>query len=103
MGSDSMNESDPMTESDPRMWLLPLFSVIAKLAARVYYRIRFGGAPVPATGPVLLVANHPNSLLDPTLVVASAGRPVRFMAKAPLFSDRKIGWLVRAAGAIPVL
>jgi glycerol-3-phosphate O-acyltransferase/dihydroxyacetone phosphate acyltransferase len=97
-----MNESDPMKESDPRMWLLPLFSVIARLAARVYYRIRFGGAPVPATGPVLLVANHPNSLLDPTLVVASAGRPVRFMAKAPLFSDRKIGWLVRAAGAIPV-
>lgn len=51
---------------------------------------------------MLLVANHPNSLLDPTLVVASAGRPVRFLAKAPLFTDRKIGWLVKAAGAIPV-
>jgi 1-acyl-sn-glycerol-3-phosphate acyltransferase len=51
---------------------------------------------------VLLVANHPNSLLDPTLVVAAGSRPVRFLAKAPLFSDRKIGWLVRAAGAIPV-
>jgi glycerol-3-phosphate O-acyltransferase/dihydroxyacetone phosphate acyltransferase len=84
------------------MWLLPAFSVVARLAARVYYRVRFAGTPVPPDGPVLLVANHPNSLLDPTLVVAAADRPVRFMAKAPLFSDRKIGWLVRAAGAIPV-
>jgi 1-acyl-sn-glycerol-3-phosphate acyltransferase len=50
----------------------------------------------------LLVANHPNSLLDPTLVVAAGSRPVRFLAKAPLFSDWKIGWVVKAAGAIPV-
>ena len=84
------------------MWLLPLFSWLARIAARIYYRVRFAGTPVPPSGPVLLVANHPNSLLDPTLVVASADRPVRFLAKAPLFSDRKIGWLVRAAGAIPV-
>ena len=27
---------------------------------------------------------------------------MRFLAKAPLFSDWKIGWLVKAAGAIPV-
>ena len=51
---------------------------------------------------MLLVANHPNSLLDPMLVVAAARRPVRFLAKAPLFTDRWIGWLVKAAGAIPV-
>jgi 1-acyl-sn-glycerol-3-phosphate acyltransferase len=49
-----------------------------------------------------MVANHQNSLLDPVLVVAAARRPVRFLAKAPLFTDRAIGWLVRAAGAIPV-
>src|SRR5262245_33379177 len=84
------------------MWLLPVFSWLARIAARVYYRVRFGGPRVPANGPVLLVANHPNSLLDPTLVVASADRPVRFLAKAPLFTDWKIGWLVKAAGAIPV-
>ena len=48
------------------------------------------------------MANHPNSLLDPTLVAASTDRPVRFLAKAPLFTDMKIGWLMKAAGAIPV-
>jgi 1-acyl-sn-glycerol-3-phosphate acyltransferase len=84
------------------MWLLPVFSWLSRVAARVYFRVRYSGPRVAGAGSVLLVANHPNSLLDPTLVVAASGRPVRFLAKAPLFSDRKIGWLVKAAGAIPV-
>ena len=84
------------------MWLLPVFSPLSRLAAGVYYRVGYAGGDVPATGPVLLVANHPNSLLDPMLVVAAAGRPVRFLAKSPLFTDRKIAWLVKASGAIPV-
>jgi 1-acyl-sn-glycerol-3-phosphate acyltransferase len=83
-------------------WLLPVFPAVARAAAYVYYRVRYPGAPVPRRGPVLLVANHPNSLLDPMLVVAAAGRPVRFLAKAPLFRDPKTAWLVKAAGAIPV-
>jgi len=72
------------------------------MAAFVYYRIRYAGAPVPGAGPVLLVANHPNSLLDPMLVVAAARRPVRFLAKAPLFRNPRTAWLVKSAGAIPV-
>ena len=83
------------------MWLLPVLSALARIASHIYYRVRFTGPSIPA-GPVLLVANHPNSLLDPTLVVAAGSRPVRFLAKAPLFSDWKIGWLVKATGAIPV-
>ena len=84
------------------MWLVPAASVLAKAAGRVYYRLTVAGASLPRRGPVLLVANHPNSLLDPILVVAAAGRPVRFLAKAPLFSDPKLGWMMRGAGAIPV-
>lgn len=85
------------------MWLLPIFSTVSRAATRVYYRLSIVGADaVPHRGPVLLVANHPNSLLDPMLVVAAAHRPVRFLAKAPLFSDPLIGWAIRASGAIPV-
>ena len=84
------------------MWLLPLVPRLARTAAFVYYRVRYRGSGVPPTGPALLVANHPNSLLDPMLVAAVAQRPVRFLAKAPLFSDAKVGWLIRASGSIPV-
>jgi glycerol-3-phosphate O-acyltransferase/dihydroxyacetone phosphate acyltransferase len=84
------------------MWLAPAFSLIANSAARIYYRLYLAGERVPPRGPVLLVANHPNSLIDPLLVCAAARRPVRFLAKAPLFEDLKTGWMVRAVGAIPV-
>ncbi len=84
------------------MWLAPAFSLLANAAARIYYRLTVAGERVPSGGPVLLVANHPNSLIDPILVCAAARRPVRFLAKAPLFGDVKTGWMVRAVGAIPV-
>jgi 1-acyl-sn-glycerol-3-phosphate acyltransferase len=51
---------------------------------------------------VLLVANHPNSLLDPAFISWAAGRPVRFLAKAPLFRHPIVGWLVRGSGSLPV-
>jgi glycerol-3-phosphate O-acyltransferase/dihydroxyacetone phosphate acyltransferase len=82
--------------------LQALFPAVSRIGAFVYYRIRYTGEGIPRTGPVLLVANHPNSLLDPMVVVAAARRSVRFLAKAPLFSDPKTRWLVRSAGAIPV-
>jgi len=82
--------------------LQAIFPAVSRIGAFVYYRIRYTGEGIPRTGPVLLVANHPNSLLDPMVVVAAARRSVRFLAKAPLFSDPKTRWLVRSAGAIPV-
>ena len=84
------------------MWLLPALSVLGRVAGRVYYRLTISGARVPHTGPVLLVANHPNAMLDPMLVVGATRRSVRFLGKATLFADTWIGWLVRATGAIPV-
>ena len=84
------------------MWLLPFFPHVSRLAVGTFYRLAMSGGRVPKEGPVLLVANHPNSLMDPALVAAVAGRPVRFLAKAPLFTDPLVGWLVRGAGSIPV-
>lgn len=84
------------------MWLLPLLSPITRFAAGVYYRLYLSGEPVPREGPLLLVANHPNSLLDPALVAAAAHRPIRFLAKAPLLRHPLVGWIVRGAGSIPV-
>jgi 1-acyl-sn-glycerol-3-phosphate acyltransferase len=85
-----------------RAWLLPHTARIARVAARIFYRIRVVGDTPPAAGPVLFIANHPNSLVDPVLVTAAADRPLRWLAKAPLFDERLVGPLVRATGSIPV-
>src|ERR687895_1167926 len=84
------------------MWLAPFLSIVSSAALRVYYRLHRAGGIVPPNGPALLVANHPNSLLDPAMVALAARRPVRFLAKAPLFTDPLVGFLVRGAGSIPV-
>jgi len=85
-----------------KMWLLPVISAVSRIAMRTFYRFEVRGANVPSSGPVLLVANHPNSILDPGGVAAAAARPVRFLAKASLFDKAVSGSLMRAVGGIPV-
>jgi 1-acyl-sn-glycerol-3-phosphate acyltransferase len=84
------------------MWLLPILSQLSWLLARIYYRLTVAGEPAPRRGSAILVANHNNALLDPVLVTVAARRPVRFLAKAPLFTDSAVRALIRASGAIPV-
>lgn len=79
--------------------------VVARAAAalaRLFYRLEVTGPRPPAAGPLLVVANHPNSLLDVALVTLATGRAARFLAKSTLWHDPKVAWLVRASGALPV-
>jgi 1-acyl-sn-glycerol-3-phosphate acyltransferase len=73
---------------------------LANLIAHVFYRVDAVGAP-PRDGALLLLPNHPNALLDPALVIATAGRPVRFIAKSTLFNG-PMAPVLRASRAIPV-
>lgn len=78
----------------------PIVRWLARLACRLFYRIDCVGVP-PAAGAVMLLPNHPNALLDPAVIWATAGRDVRFLAKSTLF-DGPLRPLVAGAGAIPV-
>jgi glycerol-3-phosphate O-acyltransferase / dihydroxyacetone phosphate acyltransferase len=73
---------------------------LARAACWIFYRTDRIGA-VPGEGAVLVLPNHPNALLDPALVWATAGRDVRFLAKSTLFQGL-FGRVLAGAGAIPV-
>jgi 1-acyl-sn-glycerol-3-phosphate acyltransferase len=74
-----------------------------RLGLRAWFReIEVHGIEnVPAEGPILVVANHHNSMIDPFLVIAAVERPVSFIAKAPLFRVPGLGTILRALLCIP--
>jgi 1-acyl-sn-glycerol-3-phosphate acyltransferase len=79
---------------------MALIRWVARAISWIFYRVDCEGA-VPADGPVLILPNHPNALLDPAVIWATAGRDVRFLAKSTLFSGA-FGAVLRLSRAIPV-
>ena len=69
---------------------------------RLYYRQIAVSGTLPSEGPVILVANHPNGLLDPLVLCVGVGRPVAFLAKSTLFSNPLARRILTAFRAIPV-
>lgn len=84
------------------MWLRPFLVPVARRVVGSYYRVDIAGDRVPARGPVLVVANHPNMLFDALLATAAADRPLRFIAKSTLFRVPVLRHVMHAIGALPV-
>ncbi len=53
--------------------------------------------------PTLLIANHPNGLIDPVLMYCTAGQPLRGVAKATLWQSPILRPLLSVAGAVPIV
>ncbi len=69
---------------------------------RFYHPIEvIDGERIPQSGPVVLCANHANSLADSVIIGIAARRPVRFMAAAILFDVPVMGSVMRAVGMVP--
>ena len=66
------------------------------------YRVQaFEESPVPSDGPALIVCDH-TALGDPLVLLATAGRPVRFLMAAEIYAQPLIRWAFEAVGCIPV-
>ena len=57
---------------------------------------------VPSKGPVLLVANHPNSIMDALVMGTVTNRKVNYIGHAGLFTNRLKSWFLHSTGVIPV-
>src|SRR2546427_2375621 len=91
-------------ESGARRWLDAIARALARVLLAIFYRsteVEDLGR-VPASGPVLFVANHGNALIDPLVLVALLPRLPRFLAKHTLWSNPAVWPLLELAGALPV-
>ncbi|MFQ3650118.1 MAG: lysophospholipid acyltransferase family protein [Gemmataceae bacterium] len=60
-----------------------------------------GSRRMPASGPVLLIANH-ESYFDPLLVGLAVRRQISYLARKSLFRNPAFAWLIRRLGAVPI-
>jgi glycerol-3-phosphate O-acyltransferase / dihydroxyacetone phosphate acyltransferase len=61
-----------------------------------------GRDKVPATGPVILAANHPSSILDSIVLATQLKRPINYLARSGLFRFGPLAALFRRLGAVPI-
>jgi len=57
---------------------------------------------VPKKGPVILAANHPNTMMDPLLVALLCGRNPHFLGKSTLFNSKLAKAFFRSVHVLPV-
>lgn len=57
---------------------------------------------VPINGPVLLVANHPNSFMDALVIAASLPRPTHFLARGDAFKNPILRKIFTSYQMLPV-
>jgi len=88
--------------------LEPIYAVTRSVvipSLRAWFRWHLEGLEhVPKEGPAIIATNH-IAYFDPLAVaygVVKAGRRPRFLAKAELMNDRRIGWVLRGCGQIEV-
>src|SRR5690348_13315972 len=86
------------------MMLYRVLRGVARIALRWYYAdvVTEGREQLPRGGPLLLVANHPNALVDAMLVGVAVPRRILLTAKATLFEQPLLAAALRAVGVVPL-
>lgn len=85
--------------------LYRLLAWLLRVSTRVFFRqIEVVGLEhVPADRAVIFAGNHPNSLIDPVLIITTCGRKVHFAAKDTLFKGRIMRAILGGLGAVPIM
>jgi 1-acyl-sn-glycerol-3-phosphate acyltransferase len=69
----------------------------------VLYRFRcYHSGRLPASGPVLLVANHQSYLDPPAIGAGVSHRHLDYIARLGLFEGRVLAWLLRQFNSLPI-
>ena len=93
-----------MTAAPAKGWLQRAVLAACIGLVRLFYRERSvaGAMWVPARGPCIVIANHPNGLIDPALLRLALQRPIGFLAKSTLFENPWGRLATSAFDAVPV-
>ncbi len=77
---------------------------VVSLTLRLFFRQieTVNASDVPYKGALIFVMNHPNGLVDPSLVFVALPRKISFLAKSTLFKIPVLTFLLRLVETLPV-
>lgn len=84
--------------------LYTILKTLMKITRSVFFRsitIR-NKELIPSHGPLLVLANHPSTFMDPIVIATILDREVFFLAKGELFKSSFAKWLLPKFNMIPV-
>jgi 1-acyl-sn-glycerol-3-phosphate acyltransferase len=84
--------------------LYALIKVLVRISTAVFFKkiVVVGRERLPAHGPAIIAANHPNTLMDPLLVAMLFQQQVGFVANAGIFSNSLLTRFFRHFHVIPI-
>lgn len=86
------------------MILYAILKFVIRIAIRVFFRrieIRNQDL-IPTKGPLIVVSNHPNTIMDALIVGCITKPPLHFLAKGSVFTSKFRNWFFRKLFMIPI-
>jgi len=77
---------------------------IIKISLFIFFKkiVVTGKENIPVIGPLIIVANHPNTLIDPLIIGSITKQKIGFIANAGLFKNKLLSRIFRYAHVIPI-
>src|ERR1043165_3305202 len=77
---------------------------IVKISLSIFFKkiVITGRENIPAQGPMIIVANHPNTFIDPLIIASITRQRIGFVATAGIFSNKLLVAVLRYFHVIPI-
>lgn len=81
-----------------------ILKVVVILALRVFFKkiVVTGREHMLKKGPLIIAANHPNTLMDPLIVASLMSQQIGFVGNASIFSNALVARILRGFKVIPI-
>ncbi len=84
--------------------LYSFLRILMKVTVRIFFRsiVIRNKEVIPENGPLLVLANHPSTFMDPIVIATILNRKVYFLGKGELFKSKFAKWLLPKFNMVPV-
>ena len=94
----------PLTKSHTPHMIYQAVKEIVRISLAIFFKkiVVTGSGDIPDRGPMIIVANHPNTFMDPLIIGSITGQRIGFVANAGIFYNKLLIAIFRYFHVIPI-